>query len=120
MDKRIILLPGFGEDRRIFRAIMPYFENYNTLIVDYQDLLPNFTIHNIRLEKFVKKLIRTYRITKNDVLIGHSMGGYLAHYIRQRVGCEVCLHSSFTNPKKIKVIVHNKSLISYIQTKLNH
>jgi alpha-beta hydrolase superfamily lysophospholipase len=111
MDRRIILLPGFGEDRRIFRTIMPYFENYNTLIIDYQDLLPNFTIYNIRLEKFVKKLIRTYRITSNDILIGHSMGGYLAHYIRQRVGCEVCLHSSFTNPKKIKVIVHNKSLM---------
>ncbi len=112
-NTRIILLPGFGEDKRIFRNIMPHLSEYNTLIVDYQQYLSDYSPRSIRLEKFVRKLILIYKITTDDILIGHSMGGYLAHHIRQRVGCSICLHSSFVHPDKIKLLVKNLPIVKW-------
>lgn len=113
MNRRLVLLPGFGEDERIFRNIIPYFSDFQIEIVNYQNILPQFTRYNVRLERFIRKLVQVYGITKDDILIGHSMGGYLAHHVRQMVGCEACLHSSFVHPSKINFLVNNQFLVQW-------
>lgn len=110
--RRILLLPGYGEDERIFRHLEATLApSYRYVIVDYKRVLPHFTPANIKLERFIKRLIFTYGITERDILIGHSLGGYLAHHIRQATGCEACLHSSFIHPAKIKILLRSQAII---------
>lgn len=111
--RRIILLPGYGEDERIFRHLEATLASYRYVIVDYKRILPHFKPSNIKLERFIKRLIFTYCITERDILIGHSLGGYLAHHIRQVTGCEACLHSSFVHPSKIKILLRSQAIIKH-------
>lgn len=113
LPPRIILLPGYGEDERIFRHLEATLTAYRYVIVDYKRVLPHFTTANIKLERFIKRLIFTYSITERDILIGHSLGGYLAHHIRQVTGCEACLHSSFVHPSKIKILLRSQAIIKH-------
>lgn len=110
-NQRLILLPGFGEDERIFRHLIPHLERYELLVMDYRAVLPSLSTAKFNLSRFTKKLIAHYKVTKKDILIGHSLGGFIAHNIRQYVGCSICMHSSFTEPSKIKPLVHNQFLV---------
>ena len=110
-EQRLLLLPGFGEDKRIFRNVINYFGNYEVVVLDYRNVLDFFSHKSIRLETFTNALIRFYNISEKDILIGHSLGGYIAHNIRQEVGCPICMHSSFTDPVKIKLLIKNKFII---------
>lgn len=109
--QRLLLLPGFGEDERIFRNVINYFGAYDVEVLDYSDVLPFFSYKSIQLQSFIEAIIKSYDISAKDILIGHSLGGFIAHHIRQRVGCPICMHSSFTDPAKIKVLIGNKFLI---------
>ena len=111
IKQRLLLLPGFGEDERIFRNIINYFGNYEVEVLDYRNVLPRFSYESIRLHLFIKSIIKFYNISERDILIGHSLGGFLAHNIRQEIGCPVCLHGSFTDPAKIKILFGNKFII---------
>jgi hypothetical protein len=106
--QRLLFLPGFGEDERIFRNIIRYFGAYDVEVLDYRTVLPVFSEKSIQLQSFIRSLINNYTISQNDILIGHSLGGFIAHHIRQEIGCPICLHSSFTDPAKIKVLLRNK------------
>ena len=110
-NQRLLLLPGFGEDERIFRNIIVYFGNYDVEVLDYNDVLPSFSYKSIHLQQFIESIINFYDISDRDILIGHSLGGFIAHRIRQEVGCPICMHGSFTHPSKIKVLIGNKFII---------
>jgi len=112
--QRLLLIPGFGEDERIFRNVINYFGNYDVEILDYKKVLLNFSYKSIRLERFIKAMINYYNISEKDILIGHSLGGFVAHHIRQEVGCPICMHSSFTTPSKIKILLGNKLFIKKV------
>lgn len=112
--KRIVLLPGFGEDKRIFRKIAPYLSNYELLHIDYRSVLDRFTPEDIEMKYFIEALRQQYSITKDDILIGHSLGGFIAHQFRQLLGCDNCLIASFTNPKKIKLPYNYRKLTKWI------
>ena len=111
--KRIVLLPGFGEDKRIFRKVAPYLSDYELLHIDYRKVLHQFTPDNIELDTFVNALYEHYGINKNDILIGHSLGGFISHHLRQQLGCDNCLIASFTNRKKIKLPYNYKKLAKW-------
>lgn len=113
-SQRIILLPGFGEDDKIFRNLNPYIEGYELLHVDYRDVLRKFNVDNITLKSFIDQMIKYYDITSTDILIGHSLGGFISHQIRQKVDCSNCLIASFTDPSKIKLPVSFKRLIKWL------
>jgi len=115
--KRIVLLPGFGEDKRIFRKIAPYLNDYELLHIDYRTVLQQFTPENIDIKSFVKALREHYAIDENDILIGHSLGGFISHYLHQQLGCANCLIASFTNPKKIRLPYNYKKLVKWLTEK---
>lgn len=115
--KRIVLLPGFGEDKRIFRKIAPYLSDYELLHVDYRSVLHRFTPENIELPDFISALHEHYGISQDDILIGHSLGGFISHRLRQQLGCDNCLIASFTNPKKIKLPYNYKKLAKWFTDK---
>lgn len=110
----LYLLPGFGEDRKIFRKLYPYFSGFQTVDVDYRPVLQEFTADTISVTNFVARLITYYDIQPHDVLVGHSMGGFIAHNIRKVLHCEACLIASFTNPNKIKFPIQFEWLVKWL------
>lgn len=113
-SQRVLLLPGFGEDDKIFRKMKPYLNGYSLLYVDYRDVLSKFEVETISLDKFVQEMIEYYDITQNDILIGHSLGGFISHRIKQLVNCPNCLIASCTDPSKIKFPVSFKRIIKLL------
>jgi len=113
----VLLLPGFGEDDKIFRKIKPFLNGYHLLYVDYRDVLRKFEVEDISMDNFVQEMISYFDIGPNDILIGHSLGGYISHKIRQLVDCENCLIASFTDPSKIKIPVGFKRVIKMLTMK---
>lgn len=101
MRKRLLLLPGFGEDTFCFNELIPFFKNYEIIHIDYRKSLDKFFFPVITCKQFSKRLIEQYNITENDKLIGHSMGGYFAFQIRELIGAEICMIASFNDPGKV-------------------
>jgi hypothetical protein len=108
MKQRILLLPGFGEDAFAFEKVRKYFKEYQLVDVNYRNSLDQLSFSDIDVWKLSKLLVAEYQITKNDILIGHSMGGYFSFVIRELVFCEIVLVASFSNPQKVKRVVYNK------------
>lgn len=101
MQKRIFLLPGFGEDDRCFEELKPYLSDFLLLPVDYRPVLDKFTFPFINVRRFAKALIQFYGIHPSDKLIGHSMGGYFSFQIRELTGSDICMIGSFNDPAKV-------------------
>ena len=103
MKKRILLLPGFGEDTFCFNELLEFIDDnsYEIIHVDYRKTLNQFTFPIITRKQFCKRLIEQYDIQKDDKLIGHSMGGYFAFQIREIIGSEICMIASFSDTKKV-------------------
>jgi len=103
--KRLFLLPGFGEDTFCFNEIIPYIKGYEIIHIDYRISLNKFIFPIITRKQFCKRLIEQYNIQAEDKLLGHSMGGYFAFQIRELIGCEICMASSFNDTKKVIHVV---------------
>ncbi len=99
--KRILLLPGYGCNALSFSEIEPFLADYTVEHIDYRAITARFTNSKFNLRDFVNQLIVQHRITTKDILIGHSMGGFIAYNISQIVRCEVCLIGSFTDVSRI-------------------
>lgn len=75
----LIFLHGFGENRQMWADYLPFFKDYQTLSID----LPGAGDSDImdvsiaRMAKIVNAILVAEGIEK-CVLIGHSMGGYVA------------------------------------------
>lgn len=103
MQKRLFLLPGFGEDTFCFNELIPFINQhkYEIIHVDYRPVLDKFTFPVITVQQFARQLIRIYGIRNGDKLLGHSMGGYFSFQIRELIGTNICMIGSFNDPKKV-------------------
>lgn len=103
MEKRLFLLPGFGEDTFCFNELIPYINQhkYKILHVDYRPVLDKFIFPMISVQQFARQLIKIYGIRKEDKLLGHSMGGYFSFQIRELIETEICMIASFHDTKKV-------------------
>jgi hypothetical protein len=75
---RIIYIPGFGEKPNIFDHIAPHIASSESIILDNWVLLQNMPIKELDALSYASTLVTTYNITRDDVIIGHSMGGRVA------------------------------------------
>ena len=103
MQKKLFLLPGFREDTFVFNDLIPFFNKhkYKIIHVDYRPILDKFTFPLITVQQFSRQLINQYNISKEDKLVGHSMGGYFSFQIREIQENSICMIGSFNDPKKI-------------------
>ena len=108
MLQKIYFLPGFGEDSFVFDNLKKYFINYQIIDVNYRVSLDKISFATIDVRLLCQQLILEYGITKDDILIGHSMGGYFSFVIRETILCQIVMLASFSNPNKIVRLVRKQ------------
>ncbi len=120
-DRRLILLPGFGEDHRIFRHVLPYLDGFTIEYVEYKPLLEKFDLDTITVKDFAQAILDEYKIAPNNYVIGHSMGGYLSHRLKQlEPGIANAMIASFTDPRKINTFLKYKKISHWLLNKGAH
>lgn len=97
---RFIFIPGLGEEPSIFDRIESFFPG-EKVFVDNWTLLEKIPEKGLNVLSYAGFLIDRYKITKEDVIIGHSMGGWVALHIKHIVGCKILQISSWTNMAKL-------------------
>lgn len=102
---RLFLLHGYVEDRTIFdplRPLLPPAARAALVDVEMEDAFGKWQPRGpLNAAVLARHLVELYQITKDDVLIGHSMGGWIAAHVKQLVGCPIILLGSFTDQTKI-------------------
>ncbi|MHA8092544.1 alpha/beta fold hydrolase [Aquirufa regiilacus] len=94
MRPSLVLLHGFGEDARMWDDFIPgRFPNQTLHIPNYADWSDCLTI-----AEYARKIVDTLPQEQSFILIGHSMGGYialeLAKQFPQQVQGIIMLHST--------------------------
>jgi pimeloyl-ACP methyl ester carboxylesterase len=101
---QLVFLHGFGEDERVWSDFLPFHSwSFSTICPSYADWTDCAT-----LADYARKIISSLPLFDDFILVGHSMGGYIALEIAskfpERVKKVVMLHSTFvadTQEKKI-------------------
>jgi len=111
--KRLLLLPGYLEDGTIFDTLRPLLPSVETLAIELE---PEFAqwrpVGAVNVVTFARHLIQRYRIGPQDMLIGHSMGGWIAAHIKAQTGATAVLLSSFTDQRKVVARARNPLLLA--------
>lgn len=110
---RLLFIPGFGETPHIFEQIAPHLPGEKVFIHNL-DLLSSQPNVSPTLTKYAQQLIEHQRITPADVIIGHSMGGWIALAIKHLIGCRIVQIASWTDPLKVILPVKNPAVIYWL------
>jgi pimeloyl-ACP methyl ester carboxylesterase len=101
---QLVFLHGFGEDERVWSDFLPnYTWSFPAICPCYAEWTDCVT-----LADYARKIVSSLPLSGDFILVGHSMGGYIAMEIAaqfpERVKKVVMLHSTFvadTEEKKI-------------------
>jgi triacylglycerol esterase/lipase EstA (alpha/beta hydrolase family) len=112
---KLIFIHGFVEDSTIFNEIRKTITEGEQIALNLNEDLAAWhdAPEDMDVQKLALHLIQKYKITAQDTVIGHSMGGWIASYIKQNVGCKAILLGSFTDQTKILSPLKNLTLIKY-------
>ena len=110
---RLFLIPGFGEDRYIFEKIQDHLPG-EKVFLNHWHLVGEQARPELNVLSYARELINWFNITKDDVVIGHSMGGWVALYIKHLVHCPIVQIASWTEPKKVATPVTNCRLVFWL------
>ncbi len=97
---RIIFIHGFGEKPGVFDAIAPAIGGQQ-LFIDNWEELGNTLQKDINIITYARTLAAKYSITSSDVVIGHSLGGWVAHHLKHVTGCKAIQLASWTHPDRV-------------------
>ena len=97
---RIFFIPGLGEEKWIFDKIAPFLEG-EKVFIDNWELLKELSGKNLDATVYAAFLIKRFQISKQDVVIGHSLGGWVALHVKNIVHCPAIQIASFTDIKKV-------------------
>lgn len=111
---RIFYIPGFGEKANIFEKIAPHIQSTGNIFLDNWELLGDTPRKETDVLQYAKELIAKYNIISSDVIIGHSLGGWIAYHIKQVVNCRIVQIASFTNPALIISPFSNLKVIHFL------
>ncbi|MDO7886318.1 alpha/beta fold hydrolase [Hymenobacter cheonanensis] len=111
--KRLLLLHGYTEDRTIFDPLRPLLPPFAEVIA--LELAEEFAAWRpagpVNVGSLARYLVARYHIGPADVLIGHSMGGWIAAHIKEQTGATAILLSSFTDQAKIVSRIRSPRLL---------
>jgi hypothetical protein len=113
---RIIFIHGFGERESIFNKIAPAIGG-EQLFPDVWSLVGNEKQQGFNVFDFSKKIVDKYNITAKDWVIGHSMGGWIAYYIKHHAGCRIIQIASWTNLDRIISPIRSGNILYWLTRK---
>lgn len=121
---RIVFIHGFGENESVFKHIAPAIGG-EQVFVNVWNILGNSRQDGVNVLDFSQKLVNQFNINQNDVVIGHSMGGWIAYHLKHHTNCKIVQIGSWThfdrvvspvkNPKTIAWLTRNKLYINRFQ-----
>ncbi len=113
---KLLFIHGFVEDHTIFNGVRKTITQGEQIAIDLEKVLADW--HNapedLDVQKMALYLIGKYEITAQDCVIGHSMGGWIASYMKEECGCKAILLASLTDQKKLITPLTNPTLIKYL------
>jgi pimeloyl-ACP methyl ester carboxylesterase len=122
---RLILIHGYVEDPTIFDTLLPLLPPFNVLAISVETEFDRWPARTpISAHALAVVLAERYAITANDVVMGHSMGGWIAINIKAVTGATVIQLSSFTNQRKVVSPIYQAGLLNrlantgFLQTQL--
>jgi hypothetical protein len=113
---KLIFIHGFVEDHTIFNEIRKSITQGEQIALDLETVLGNWhdAPEDLDVMKMASYLVKKYKITSQDCVIGHSMGGWIASYMKEECGCKAILLASLTDQKKLITPLTNLTLIKYL------
>ena len=113
---KILFIHGFVEDHTIFDEIRKSITQGNQIAIDLERVLADWhdAPRDLNVQKLASYLIEKYEMTAQDCVIGHSMGGWIASYVKEECGCKAILVASLTDQKKLITPLTNPTLIKYL------
>jgi pimeloyl-ACP methyl ester carboxylesterase len=110
--KRLLLLPGYLEDGTIFDTLRPLLPPAKVEIIELEPALaqwqPRGPVSAVTLARY---LAERHGIGPADIVVGHSMGGWIAAHIKAETGATAVLLSSFTDQRKVVAASRNLLLL---------
>lgn len=112
---KILFIHGFVENNTIFDEVRKIITQGEQIAINVNDVLSewNECPDDLDVQKFALHLIQKYQITTQDYVIGHSMGGWIASYIKENIDCKIVLIASLTDQSKLITPLRNIKLIKY-------
>jgi pimeloyl-ACP methyl ester carboxylesterase len=112
---KLIFIHGFVENSTIFNEIRKTITTGEQIVLNLNEDFKAWhdAPEDMNVQKLALHLIQKYKITNQDTVIGHSMGGWIASYIKQNIGSKAILLGSFTDQSKILSPLKNLTLIKY-------
>lgn len=113
--KRLILIHGYVEDPTIFNQLVPLLPSQNVLAISVENEFNHWPTRTpVSAFTLAEYLTKTYSITANDVIIGHSMGGWVAINIKAITGATAIQIGSYTNQRKPISPTYNLTIIQLL------
>lgn len=111
---RLILLHGYTEDATIFDPLLPLLPPFGqVLALELADEFAHWRPAGpANVVSLARHLAARHRIGPTDVLLGHSMGGWIAAHLKEQTGATAILLSSFTDQAKIVSKIRNPRLLA--------
>jgi hypothetical protein len=112
---KLIFIHGFVEDSTIFNEVRKIITIGEQIALNLEEDFAAWqdAPEDMDVQKLALYLIQKYKITAQDCVIGHSMGGWIASYIKQNIGCKAILLASFTDQVKLTTPLKNPMLIKF-------
>ncbi|WP_052732470.1 alpha/beta fold hydrolase [Hymenobacter terrenus] len=113
--QRILLLHGYIEDSTIFDSLRPLLPTATEVVpIELEQAAGHWRPDGpSNVVALAQHLARHYTIGPTDVLIGHSMGGWIAAYVKELTGAAAILINSFTDQRKIVSDLRNPRVLGW-------
>ncbi|RYF65256.1 MAG: alpha/beta hydrolase [Cytophagaceae bacterium] len=110
---RLIYIHGYVEDPSIFDNLAPLLSAESVLKLNLQDEFARWNPDDktVNVSTLAQYLAKAYQIGPDDVVIGHSMGGWIAANLKAQTGCRAVLIASYTDQKKLITFTHNIQVV---------
>jgi hypothetical protein len=107
---RILFIHGFGENEAIFSKIAPFIGGKH-IFLNVWTLLGDAPRPTVNVLDFAKEVVQKYNITKDDAIIGHSMGGWIAYHIKHWTDSPIVQIGSWTDTDRPLLPITNEQII---------